>query len=94
MPAWLTVVLCIFFLEVGFLIGHFIEGRDKKHNIVGSIIINKNDQNDVEGVYTVWDVEPKSIDQKNKYMMDIVVASLGDWRRVGIPQNSQESQGR
>lgn len=84
MQIWLIIALCIVFFYAGYTTG----GHIGKQKTVGSVIVNKTDQNEIEGIYTVWDIEPKTIDRHDKCMMDIIVSNLKK------PTDSQESQGR
>ena len=74
MPAWLTVVLCIVFLYAGYLIG----GHINKKRIVGTIVVDKINPEVNGGIYTVWDVEPHTLNDHEIVCLDVIVANVAE----------------
>lgn len=79
METWMVIVIGIICILAGFIFGVWHESHSRK--VVGTLFI------DGKTIYTVWDVEPQSMDEGGKILMDV--------HRVNIAQRweSQQNQG-
>lgn len=85
MVDWISVVIAVVFVILGFFLGYRVKGASEKY--IGTIIVDNVNPEVNGGVYTVFDTDPHALKSGDKISMDILVADVGAY------EQSQQKQG-
>ena len=85
---FVILLICVFCIFIGYVIRVLLDKAIKRKNVIGTIIVDKLNPHINGGIYTIWDIDPQTLNDGDVILLDIMVANI-----ASEFQNSQESQG-